>query len=190
MPESPKTRYRVPRAQKLGGNLTVPKKKRSHELILRRGRAGWLGECACGSWRSSGNESKIRFDYTDHIARGDQPAGHEPRREIADPLVKRPRYFSVCACGWRSAQAMPASKLAGAHAEHVRQARAQGRLLHPASAGAPATVRGFSVPGASSAPAAARRSERPLPSSPRQAPEGPARSLALLGPSAPPPPVQ
>jgi hypothetical protein len=40
--------------------------------------------------------------------------------------VKRPRYFSVCACGWRSAQAMPASnKLAGAHAEHVRQASAQ-----------------------------------------------------------------
>jgi hypothetical protein len=125
MPESPKTRYRVPRARKLdASNLTVPK-KRGHQLILHRGREGWLGECACGNWRSYGDDSKVRFDYTDHIARGDQPAGHEPRREIADPLVKRPRYFSVCACGWRSAQAMPASKLAGAHAEHVRQARAQ-----------------------------------------------------------------
>jgi hypothetical protein len=137
MPESPKTRYRVPRARKLsagGGNLTVTK-KRGHELILRRGRTGWLGECACGSWRSSGNESKVRFDYTDHIARRDQKpvkgplsdyetSEHRPRREIADPLVKRPRYFSVCACGWRSAQAMPANKLAGAHAEHVRQADA------------------------------------------------------------------
>lgn len=125
MPESPKTRYRVPRVRKLGAsNLTVTKKT-GHRLILRRGVDVWLGECACGSWRSSGNESKVRFDYTDHIARGDQPAGHEPRREIADPLVKRPRYFSVCACGWRSAQAMPASKLAGAHAEHVRQVHAQ-----------------------------------------------------------------
>jgi hypothetical protein len=128
MPESPKTRYRVPRVRKLGGdggNLTVTKKS-DHQLVLHRGRDGWLGECACGSWRSYGNESKVRFDYTDHIVRGDQPAGHEPHREIADPLVKRPRYFSVCACGWRSAQAMPASKLAGAHAEHVRQARPQG----------------------------------------------------------------
>ena len=129
MPESPKTRYRVPRVRKLGGNLTVTTKKRSHELILRRGRAGWLGECACGSWRSSGRtESKVRFDYTDHIARplsDYETSEHRPRREIADPLVKRPRYFSVCACGWRSAQAMPANKLAGAHAEHVRQACAQ-----------------------------------------------------------------
>jgi hypothetical protein len=139
MPESPKTRYRVPRVRRLGGdggNLTVPK-KRGHELILRRGRAGWLGECACGSWGSSGRtESKVHFDYTDHIARGDQKpvkgslsdhelSEHRPRREIADPLVKRPRYFSVCACGWRSAEAMPANKLAGAHAEHVRQVHAE-----------------------------------------------------------------
>jgi hypothetical protein len=132
MPESPKTRYRVPRARKLGAggsNLTVTT-KRGHQLILQRGRAGWRGDCSCGSWSLYGNESKVRVGHTDHIAQQERwqgkmpPSGHELHREIADPFVTRPRYFGVCSCGWRTTRAMAPRKLADAHAEHVSGARA------------------------------------------------------------------
>jgi hypothetical protein len=67
MPESPRTRFRAPRARRLGDRNSDLTARPRHDLEIRRGRSGLTGACSCGRWATSGSDATIRRKHAEHI---------------------------------------------------------------------------------------------------------------------------